>query len=145
MLVLDAAVILAATRSDAGASRQLVMAALGNRFELLLAVLLALEYEAVLKRRAQPPRDHGTGRTSRLILTDYVACAFSARLRVAWALADRPSGDHHFDERCFLPVGQRTFDGCPAVSKLCASWPTPRPEGLSNAIGKRLTALSYWM
>jgi uncharacterized protein with PIN domain len=82
--VLDAAVILAATRSEAGASRQLVMAALGNRFELLLSVLLVLEYEAVLKRRAQPPRDHGAGRASRLNLTDHVACAFSARLRVAW-------------------------------------------------------------
>ena len=51
--MLDAAVIVAATRSDAGASRQLVRAALETHFELLLSVPLALEYEAVLKRPAQ--------------------------------------------------------------------------------------------
>ena len=51
--VLDTAVIVAAIRSDAGASRQLVLAALDGRFELLLSVPLALEYEAVLKRTEQ--------------------------------------------------------------------------------------------
>jgi putative PIN family toxin of toxin-antitoxin system len=51
--VLDTAVIVAATRSEAGASRQLVRAALEKHFELLLSVPLALEYEAVLKRPAQ--------------------------------------------------------------------------------------------
>lgn len=51
--MLDTAVIVAATRSDAGASRQLVRAALEKHFELLLSVPLALEYEAVLKRPAQ--------------------------------------------------------------------------------------------
>ena len=52
-LVLDTSVIVAATRSNAGASRQLLMAALERRFELLLSVPLALEYEAVLKRPEQ--------------------------------------------------------------------------------------------
>lgn len=52
-VVLDTAVIVAATRSDAGASRQLVLAALEKRFELILSVPLVLEYEAVLKRPAQ--------------------------------------------------------------------------------------------
>ena len=51
--VLDTAVVVAATRSDAGASRQLVLAALDKRFKLLLSVALALEYEAVLKRSEQ--------------------------------------------------------------------------------------------
>jgi predicted nucleic acid-binding protein len=51
--VLDTAVIVAAMRSDAGASRKLVLAALDRRFELLLSVPLALEYEAVLKRPEQ--------------------------------------------------------------------------------------------
>jgi putative PIN family toxin of toxin-antitoxin system len=59
-LVLDTAVIVAATRSDAGASRQLVFAALEKRFELLLSVPLVLEYEAVLKRPAQLTASHGT-------------------------------------------------------------------------------------
>jgi len=59
-LVLDTAVIVAASRSDAGASRQLVLAALGKRFELILSVPLVLEYEAVLKRPAQLTALHGT-------------------------------------------------------------------------------------
>ncbi len=51
---------MAAARSDAGASRQLVLAALERRFELLLSVPLVLEYEAVLKRPAQLAVSRGT-------------------------------------------------------------------------------------
>ena len=58
--VLDTTVIVAATRSGAGASRQLVLAALEKRFELLLSVPLALEYEAVLKRPEQIRASRGT-------------------------------------------------------------------------------------
>lgn len=42
--------MVAALRSNAGASRQLLVSALRKRFELLLSVPLMLEYEAVLKR-----------------------------------------------------------------------------------------------
>jgi predicted nucleic acid-binding protein len=42
--------MVAALRSNAGVSRQLLVSALGKRFELLLSVPLMLEYEAVLKR-----------------------------------------------------------------------------------------------
>lgn len=42
--------MVAALRSDAGASRKLLIAALSKRFDLLLSVPLMLEYEAVLKR-----------------------------------------------------------------------------------------------
>ncbi len=42
--------MVAALRSNAGASRQLLISALRKRFELLLSVPLMLEYEAVLKR-----------------------------------------------------------------------------------------------
>jgi putative PIN family toxin of toxin-antitoxin system len=48
--VLDTDVVVAAWRSDRGASRQLLLAALNKRFELLLSVPLMLEYEAVLTR-----------------------------------------------------------------------------------------------
>ena len=58
--MLDTAVIVAATRSDAGASRQLVLAALEKHFELLFSVPLALEYEAVLKRPAQLAKSRAT-------------------------------------------------------------------------------------
>jgi putative PIN family toxin of toxin-antitoxin system len=49
-IVLDTDVMVAALRSNAGASRRLLVSALSKRFELLLSVPLMLEYEAVLKR-----------------------------------------------------------------------------------------------
>ena len=48
--VLDTDVLVAAFRSDAGASRQVLEAARAHRFELLLCVPLMLEYESVLTR-----------------------------------------------------------------------------------------------
>ena len=42
--------MVAALRSDRGASRQLLLAALDQQYELLLSVPLLLEYEAVLTR-----------------------------------------------------------------------------------------------
>jgi predicted nucleic acid-binding protein len=48
--VLDTDVAVAALRSDRGASRQLLLAALNRQFELLLSVPLILEYEAVMTR-----------------------------------------------------------------------------------------------
>ncbi len=48
--VLDTDVMVAALRSDRGASRQLLLAALNQRFELFLSVPLILEYEEVLTR-----------------------------------------------------------------------------------------------
>ncbi len=49
-LVLDTDVVVAALRSDRGASRQLVLAALDGRIEMLVSVPLVLECEAVLTR-----------------------------------------------------------------------------------------------
>jgi putative PIN family toxin of toxin-antitoxin system len=50
-MVLDTAVLVAGLRSATGASRQLVVAALERRFQLLVSVPLMIEYEAVLTRR----------------------------------------------------------------------------------------------
>lgn len=49
-LVLDTAVMVAAIRSDAGASRRLLVAALRRRFTLLVSVPLLVEYQAVMTR-----------------------------------------------------------------------------------------------
>lgn len=49
-LVLDTDVVVAALRSDRGASRQLLLAAFDARMEMLVSVPLVLEYEAVLTR-----------------------------------------------------------------------------------------------
>ena len=73
--VLDTAVIVAATRSDAGASRQLVLAALDRRFEMLLSVPLVLEYEAVLKRPEQITASGGTVQEIDKLLAALIAVA----------------------------------------------------------------------
>ena len=49
-LVLDTDVLVAAFRSELGASRELLIAALDERFVLLASTALWLEYEAVLTR-----------------------------------------------------------------------------------------------
>jgi putative PIN family toxin of toxin-antitoxin system len=49
-LVFDTDVMVAALRSDSGASRQLLIAALDRRIGLLVSVPLMVEYEAVLTR-----------------------------------------------------------------------------------------------
>jgi len=49
-LVLDTDVLVAAFRSERGASRELLIAALDERFVLLASTALWLEYEAVLTR-----------------------------------------------------------------------------------------------
>lgn len=49
-MVLDTTVLVAALRSDRGASRALLTDALGGRFPLLVSVPLMLEYEAVATR-----------------------------------------------------------------------------------------------
>jgi putative PIN family toxin of toxin-antitoxin system len=50
-VVLDTSVLVAAIRSDAGASKALLTAALDSRSQFLLSTPLVLEYEAVLTRR----------------------------------------------------------------------------------------------
>jgi len=51
--VLDTDVLVAAIRSDAGASQRLLRAALRQQFTLLLSVPLIIEYEAVMTRTEQ--------------------------------------------------------------------------------------------
>lgn len=50
-VVLDTDVLVAALPSDQGASRQLLLAALDQRFLMLVSVPLMLDYEAVLTRQ----------------------------------------------------------------------------------------------
>ncbi len=73
--VLDTSVIVAATRSDSGASRQVLLAGLARRFEPLLSVALALEYEAVLKRPEQLAVSGGTVENIDKLLNTLIAVA----------------------------------------------------------------------
>src|SRR5579863_2712866 len=82
--VLDTDVMVAALRSDRGASRQLLLAALNGQFELLLSVPLMLEYEAVLTR-AQHLTACGLSRTEvGRVLDDLAAVATPVRLAFRW-------------------------------------------------------------
>ena len=82
--VVDTDVMVAALRSDRGASRQLLLAALDRRFELLLSVPLVLEYEAVLTR---PQHLAACGLSSSevgRVLDDLAAVARPVRLAFRW-------------------------------------------------------------
>ncbi|HEV2962653.1 MAG TPA: putative toxin-antitoxin system toxin component, PIN family [Candidatus Angelobacter sp.] len=88
--VIDTDVLVAALRSDRGASRQLLIAALDRRFELLLSVPLTLEYEAVLTRPEHLAACALSKRELERILDDIVAVAKPVRLDFRWrpALSD---------------------------------------------------------
>lgn len=73
--MVDTSVIVAATRSDSGASRQVLLAGLARRFEPLLSVALALEYEAVLKRPEQLAVSGGTIENIDKLLNTLIAVA----------------------------------------------------------------------
>ena len=82
--VLDTSVMVAAFRSNRGASRQLLLAALARRFELLLSVPLMLECEAVLTRVEQLSA-FGIGRREVAhVLDDVASIGRPVRLAYRW-------------------------------------------------------------
>ena len=83
-LVLDTDVMVAAFRSDQGASRQLLLAALDSRVELLISVPLILEYEAVLTRSEQLKAVHLTAGEVGSILDAIAAVAEPVAFRFLW-------------------------------------------------------------
>jgi putative PIN family toxin of toxin-antitoxin system len=88
--VLDTDVVVAALRSSEGASRQLLLAALGGHFELLISVPLMLEYEAVLTRPEQLSACQLSRAEVGKVLDDLAAIARPVRLAFRWrpCLAD---------------------------------------------------------
>jgi putative PIN family toxin of toxin-antitoxin system len=82
--VLDTDVIVAALRSDKGASRQLLLAALNQQFELLLSVPLILEYEAVLTRPQHLTASGLSSAEASHVLDDLAAVARPVRLAFRW-------------------------------------------------------------
>jgi putative PIN family toxin of toxin-antitoxin system len=85
--VLDTDVLVAASRSDAGASRRMLQAARGRRFELLLSVPLMLEYEAVLTR---PQNLAASGVSKEDIIAVLDELAYIGR-KVAMVIRTRPA------------------------------------------------------
>ena len=82
--MLDTDVMVAAVRSDSGASRQLLLAALDQQFELLLSVPLILEYEAVLTRPQHLAACGLSIAEVGRVLDDLVAFARPVRLAFRW-------------------------------------------------------------
>ena len=82
--MLDTDVLVAALRSDAGASRQILLAALAGRFELLLSVPLILEYEAVLTRPEHLAASETTSRDVSDLLDGLAAVAKPVTLAFRW-------------------------------------------------------------
>ena len=82
--VIDTDVMVAAFRSDQGASRQLLLAALDERFKLLLSVPLMLEYESVLSRPEHLAACELTAVEVRQVLDDLAAVAKPVRLSFRW-------------------------------------------------------------
>lgn len=77
-------VLVAAFRSDRGASRQLLLGALDRRFELLLSVPLMLEYEAVLTRPEHLTACGVSAGEVELVLDDLASVARPVRLAFRW-------------------------------------------------------------
>lgn len=82
--MLDTDVLVAAFRSGSGASRQLLHAALDQRFELLLSVPLMLEYESVLTRPAQLAASGLNSGDVNRVLDDLAVVAKPVRLAYRW-------------------------------------------------------------
>lgn len=126
--VLDTDVLVAAFRSDAGASRQLLLLALAREFEPLLSVPLMLEYEAVLTRPEHLAASGATVNDVSDVLDGLAAVARHVKLAFRWrpALPD-PNDDMvletavngrayaivTFNQRDFKPVA--TEFGCRVV------------------------------
>jgi putative PIN family toxin of toxin-antitoxin system len=83
-LVLDTDVVVAALRSDQGASRRLLMGALDRAFVLLASVPLIVEYEAVLTRPEHLDASGLTSRQMNQVLDALVKVAVPVHLWFLW-------------------------------------------------------------
>jgi putative PIN family toxin of toxin-antitoxin system len=120
--VLDTDVLVAAFRSDSGASRRLLEMALAREFEVLLSVPLMFEYEAVLTRPEHLLASRASVEDVGDVLNGLAAVGKRVRLAFRWrpALPDpnddmvletAVNGQAHaivtFNERDFNPASGR--------------------------------------
>jgi len=83
-VVLDTAAMVAAIRSEAGASRRLLMASLERRFELLCSVPLMIEYQAVMTRPEHLAASGLTEEEVHTLLDAVAAIVIPVRLAFLW-------------------------------------------------------------
>lgn len=120
--VLDTDVLVAAFRSDAGASRQVLEAARAHRFELLLSVPLMLEYESVLTRPEHLAASGASGEDALAVLDELASVAKRVELVIRTrpllsdpndemvletAINGRADAIVTFNDRDFRPVATR--------------------------------------
>ena len=91
--VLDTDVMVAATRSRKGASRQLLIGALENTFDILLSVPLLLEYEAVLTREQHLVASQTNRTNIEKLLNEIVSVARLVPLDFRWRPQVADPGD----------------------------------------------------
>ena len=92
-LILDTATMMAAIRSDAGASRRLFAAALNKEFEFLASVPLMIEYQAVMTRPEHLEASGLTVEEIDILLDAMAAVAKPVRLAFLWWPALRDADD----------------------------------------------------
>lgn len=113
--------MVAALRSDRGASRQILLGGLNREFELLISVPLMLEYESVLTRAEQLAACGLSVDEVGYVLDDVAAMATPVRLAFRWrprlpdpnddmVLETAVNGNAHaivtFDQRDFARVAE---------------------------------------
>jgi putative PIN family toxin of toxin-antitoxin system len=92
-LILDTATMVAAIRSDAGASRRLLVAGLEQRLTLLASVPLMIEYEAVMTRPGHLDAARLSVEDMNAVLDAIAAVAEPVRLAFLWRPAVRDPDD----------------------------------------------------
>ncbi len=92
-LVLDTDVMVAAIRSDSGASRKLLNAALDGRFELVVSTNLLIEYEAVMTRPMHLEASGLNAAEIGVLLDAVAAICHPVRLAFHWRPQLRDSDD----------------------------------------------------
>jgi putative PIN family toxin of toxin-antitoxin system len=83
-LVIDTAVMVAGIRSDSGASRQLLVAALEKRFTMLGSVPLFVEYQAVMTRQEHLSASRLSRADVEILLDAVAAVVEPVRLEFLW-------------------------------------------------------------
>jgi predicted nucleic acid-binding protein len=114
-VVLDTSVLVAAIRSQIGASKALVAAALESRLEFLISTPLILEYEAVLTRKEHLLASKLVAEEIREMLDMLCASGIQVRMTQDWTpkLRDpddesKCSGEWRFNENQQFRVASTT-------------------------------------